>query len=175
MSSGFGSAWREVAAQRQPSSAARSYLSQSPTDIYDPQVLTQEKIEYMLELRASGNDIIAPYADKFPGSTFFWRTGSLGTEVDVALYILGTGLLARILKELGQASTFLLKWLRFRFVGFTWGLSDYVRRGTGFAYGWVYYVSSCRFITLRQIIFTLTWLGAQAYRLCSVPPKINHN
>ena len=39
--------------------------------IYDPAGLDAEKIEYMLELRASGNDIVAPYADKFPGSTFF--------------------------------------------------------------------------------------------------------
>lgn len=38
--------------------------------IYDPDGISGEKIDYMLELRASGNDIVAPYADKFPGSTF---------------------------------------------------------------------------------------------------------
>ena len=39
--------------------------------IYDPAGLDAEKIAYMLELRASGNDIVAPYANKFPGSQFF--------------------------------------------------------------------------------------------------------
>ena len=34
--------------------------------IYDPAGLDAEKINYMLELRSSGNDIVAPYADKFP-------------------------------------------------------------------------------------------------------------
>ena len=33
-------------------------------------VSVAKKIDYMLELRASGNDIVAPYADEFPGSTF---------------------------------------------------------------------------------------------------------
>ena len=46
--------------------------------IYDPNGLDDEKIEYMLDLRNSGNDVCAPYADKFPGSTFYagkkpWR------------------------------------------------------------------------------------------------------
>ena len=38
--------------------------------IYDPNGISGEKIDYMLELRSSGNDIVAPYADEFPGSTF---------------------------------------------------------------------------------------------------------
>lgn len=33
--------------------------------IYDPEGISGEKIDYMLELRASGNDIVAPYAEKF--------------------------------------------------------------------------------------------------------------
>ena len=39
--------------------------------IYDPAGLDAEKIDYLLELRASGNDICQPYADEFPGSQFF--------------------------------------------------------------------------------------------------------
>ena len=39
--------------------------------IYDPAGLDAEKIEYMLELRASGNDICSPYAEEFEGATFF--------------------------------------------------------------------------------------------------------
>ena len=39
--------------------------------IYDPAGLDAEKIEYMLELRASGNDVCQPYEDEFDGATFF--------------------------------------------------------------------------------------------------------
>ncbi len=34
--------------------------------IYDADGISGEKINYMLELRASNNDVVAPYADKFP-------------------------------------------------------------------------------------------------------------
>ena len=53
--------------------------------IYDPAGLDAEKIEYMLELRASGNDIVAPYADKFPGSTFFPGRKPWEQKVDICL------------------------------------------------------------------------------------------
>ena len=53
--------------------------------IYDPAGLDAEKIEYMLELRASGNDIVAPYADKFPGSTFFAGRKPWEQKVDICL------------------------------------------------------------------------------------------
>ncbi len=53
--------------------------------IYDPAGLNDEKIEYMLVLRASGNDIVAPYADKFPGSQFFAGKKPWEQKVDIAL------------------------------------------------------------------------------------------
>ena len=53
--------------------------------IYDPAGLDTEKINYMLELRASGNDIVAPYADKFPGSQFFPGKKPWEQKVDIAL------------------------------------------------------------------------------------------
>ena len=53
--------------------------------IYDPAGLDAEKINYMLELRASGNDIVAPYADKFPGSKFFAGKKPWEQKVDIAL------------------------------------------------------------------------------------------
>lgn len=53
--------------------------------IYDPAGLDAEKIDYMLELRASGNDIVAPYAEKFPGSTFFAGRKPWEQKVDIAL------------------------------------------------------------------------------------------
>ena len=44
-----------------------------------------EKEDYMLELRASGKNICAPYADKFPGSKFV--AGKKPWEVKADLYI----------------------------------------------------------------------------------------
>ena len=45
--------------------------------IYDEAGLDADKIEYMLELRASNNDIVSPYAEEFP--EFFCRgTGQAG-------------------------------------------------------------------------------------------------
>lgn len=41
--------------------------------ILDEAGLNAEKIAYMLELRASGRDIVAPYAEKFAGAKFFCR------------------------------------------------------------------------------------------------------
>lgn len=46
---------------------------------------TPEKIDYLLELRASGKNICAPYADKFPGSKFFAGEKPWGVKAD--LYI----------------------------------------------------------------------------------------
>ncbi len=38
--------------------------------IYDKHGLDAEKIDYLLELRASNNDIVSPYADEFPDAQF---------------------------------------------------------------------------------------------------------
>lgn len=53
--------------------------------IHDPNGLNEEKIEYMLELRASNNDVVEPYAAKFPGSTFHAGKRPWEVKVDVAL------------------------------------------------------------------------------------------
>ena len=53
--------------------------------IYDAEGLNAEKIDYMLELRASGNDVVAPYADKFPGSVFYAGRKPWEQKVDIAL------------------------------------------------------------------------------------------
>ena len=53
--------------------------------IYDPDGISGEKIEYMLELRNSGNDIVAPYADEFPGATFYPNKKPWEQKVDIAL------------------------------------------------------------------------------------------
>lgn len=68
--SGFGNvAWG--AAKKATELGAKVITISGPDGyIYDPAGLDAEKIEYMLELRASGNDICEPYADEFPGSEF---------------------------------------------------------------------------------------------------------
>ena len=53
--------------------------------IYDPDGISGEKINYMLELRASGNDIVAPYAEEFPGATFYEGRKPWEQKVDIAL------------------------------------------------------------------------------------------
>ena len=53
--------------------------------IYDPDGVSGDKIDYMLELRASGNDIVAPYAEKYPNSTFVAGRRPWEVKVDIAL------------------------------------------------------------------------------------------
>ena len=53
--------------------------------IYDPDGISGEKIDYMLELRASGNDIVAPYAEKYPGATFVEGKRPWEVKADIAL------------------------------------------------------------------------------------------
>ena len=69
--SGFGNvAWG--AAKKATELGAKVITISGPDGyIYDPAGLDDEKIDYMLELRASGNDVCAPYADEFEGATFF--------------------------------------------------------------------------------------------------------
>ncbi len=53
--------------------------------VYDPDGISGEKIDYMLELRASGNDIVAPYAERYPSATFFAGRRPWEQKVDIAL------------------------------------------------------------------------------------------
>lgn len=53
--------------------------------IYDPEGISGEKIDYMLELRASGDDIVAPYAEKYPSATFYEGRKPWEQKVDIAL------------------------------------------------------------------------------------------
>ena len=69
--SGFGNvAWG--AAKKATELGAKVITISGPDGyIYDPAGLDDEKIDYLLELRASGNDVCAPYAEEFDGATFF--------------------------------------------------------------------------------------------------------
>ncbi len=69
--SGFGNvAWGAV---KKATQLGAKVITISGPDgyIYDPEGISGEKNEYMLELRASGNDVCAPYAEEFPEATFY--------------------------------------------------------------------------------------------------------
>ena len=83
--SGFGNvAWGAV---KKANQLGAKVLTISGPDgyIYDPDGISGEKNEYMLELRASGNDICQPYADEFPGSKFV--PGKRPWEVKADIYL----------------------------------------------------------------------------------------
>ncbi len=53
--------------------------------IYDPNGFNEEKINYMLELRASNQDIVSPYAQKFAGSSFHAGKRPWEVKCDIAM------------------------------------------------------------------------------------------
>ena len=69
--SGFGNvAWG--AAKKATELGAKVITISGPDGyIYDPAGLDAEKIAFMLELRASGEDICQPYEEEFDGATFY--------------------------------------------------------------------------------------------------------
>ncbi|MBD5226290.1 MAG: NADP-specific glutamate dehydrogenase [Bacteroidales bacterium] len=83
--SGFGNVAWGAAIKANELGAKVVTISGPDGYIYDPEGVSGEKINYMLELRASGDDIVAPYAKKFPGSTFFPGKKPWEQKVDIAL------------------------------------------------------------------------------------------
>lgn len=83
--SGFGNvAWG--AAMKATELGAKVVTISGPDGyIYDEAGLDAEKINYMLELRASNNDVVAPYEQKFKGSKFFAGKKPWEVKVDIAM------------------------------------------------------------------------------------------
>jgi len=83
--SGFGNvAWGAV--QKATELGAKVITLSGPDGyIYDPKGISGEKIDYMLELRATNNDVVAPYADEFPEAKFFAGKTPWEQKVDIAL------------------------------------------------------------------------------------------
>lgn len=83
--SGFGNvAWG--AAKKATELGAKVITISGPDGyIYDPEGFNDGKINYLLELRASGNDICQPYADEFPSSTFVEGKRPWEVKCDIAL------------------------------------------------------------------------------------------
>ena len=83
--SGFGNvAWG--AAKKATELGAKVVTISGPDGyIYDPTGISGKKIDYMLELRASGNDVCQPYADEFPEATFYEGKKPWEVKCDIAL------------------------------------------------------------------------------------------
>jgi len=83
--SGFGNvAW---GAARKATELGAKVITISGPDgyIHDPDGMDAEKISYMLELRASNEDIVKPYSYEFNGSQFFQGRRPWEVPVDIAL------------------------------------------------------------------------------------------
>ena len=83
--SGFGNvAWG--AATKATQLGAKVITISGPDGyIYDPEGISGEKTDYMLELRSSGNDICQPYADEFPDAQFVPGRRPWEVKCDIAL------------------------------------------------------------------------------------------
>ncbi|MCI7274028.1 NADP-specific glutamate dehydrogenase [bacterium] len=83
--SGFGNvAWGAV--KKATEMGAKVVTLSGPDGyVYDPEGVSGEKIDYMLELRLSGNDIVAPYAERYPEATFYAGKKPWEQPVDIAL------------------------------------------------------------------------------------------
>nr|MDK2850753.1 glutamate dehydrogenase [Candidatus Cloacimonadota bacterium] len=83
--SGFGNvAWG--AAQKITELGGKVVTLSGPDGyIYDEEGLNEEKINYMLELRASNNDRISDYVERFPNAKFYAGKRPWEVKVDVAI------------------------------------------------------------------------------------------
>ena len=83
--SGFGNVTWGAALKATELGAKVITISGPDGYVLDEAGLNAEKIDYLLELRASGRDIVAPYAEKFAGSKFFAGKRPWEVKVDIAL------------------------------------------------------------------------------------------
>ena len=83
--SGFGNvAWGAVTKATELGAKVVT-LSGPDGYVYDPTGVSGEKIDYLLDLRLSGEDIVAPYAERYPEATFFPGKKPWEQKVDIAL------------------------------------------------------------------------------------------
>ena len=83
--SGFGNvAWG--ATQKATELGAKVVTLSGPDGyVHDPDGISGEKIDYMLELRATNNDIVEPYAQEFGSAKFIAGKHPWEVDVDIAL------------------------------------------------------------------------------------------
>lgn len=82
--SGFGNVAWGAATKATQLGAKVVTLSGPDGYVYDPEGMNDEKLAYMLELRASNEDIVAPYAERF-GAEFIPGRRPWERKVDIAL------------------------------------------------------------------------------------------
>ncbi len=82
--SGFGNVAWGAALKADELGAKVVTISGPDGYVYDPNGISGEKIDYMLDLRNSGKDIVAPYAEKY-GVEFFPGKRPWQQKVDIAL------------------------------------------------------------------------------------------
>ena len=83
--SGFGNVAWGAALKALQEGAKVVTISGPDGYIYDEVGLDEEKIAYMLELRASNNDVVAPFADRFPSARFIAGRKPWEVKVDIAM------------------------------------------------------------------------------------------
>jgi glutamate dehydrogenase (NADP+) len=83
--SGFGNVAWGVASKATQLGAKVVTISGPDGYVYDPQGISGKKIDYMLELRASGEDIVEPYVEKFPEAVFYPGKRPWEQKVDIAM------------------------------------------------------------------------------------------
>jgi len=83
--SGFGNvAWGAITKANQLGAKVVT-ISGPDGYIYDPEGISGKKIDYLLRLRATNNDVVAPYAEQFPEATFYPGKKPWEQKVDIAL------------------------------------------------------------------------------------------
>ena len=80
--SGFGNVTWGVARKLEELGAVAITLSGPDGYVYDPKGVTGKKVEYLLEMRASGRDKVKDYADRY-GCAFYPGEKPWGVKADV--------------------------------------------------------------------------------------------
>jgi len=83
--SGFGNVCWGVITKATQLGAKVVTISGPDGYIYDPEGISGEKINYLLTLRASNQDIVKPYSEKFPNSKYFEGKKPWEVKCDVAI------------------------------------------------------------------------------------------
>ncbi|MBQ5844099.1 MAG: NADP-specific glutamate dehydrogenase [Alistipes sp.] len=83
--SGFGNVAWGAATKATELGATVIAISGPDGVVYNPEGMNAEKLAYMLELRASNRNIVAPFAEKFPDATFIPGKKAWSIKCDIAL------------------------------------------------------------------------------------------
>jgi len=83
--SGFGNVAWGAATKATELGAKVVAISGPDGAIYNPNGMTKEKLDYMLELRSSNNDVVAPFAKKFPDAQFLPGKKAWAVKCDIAM------------------------------------------------------------------------------------------